>query len=225
MCFLWFLVMSAGCLNSPVIGARPYFPTSIVCTASAPPSCLMRSRRQGRSCASALSRAITSGVSGRISVLSGADIDMRPETVGRVLPYVQLQIVDETRPSAPGRHSGNDSSALTWHGADDQRWYDANLWRSHQGGLGLSRRHWCSRRCRLFAPSWSRIRPHHPWRLQCASCRGRKCSCRTCGGERSRRGGIHQAARRRGNCCLRCTFGQSNGSRVDRALPRPPEPG
>ena len=37
----------------------------------------------------------SSGVSGRISVLSGADIDMRPETVGRVLPHVQLQIVDE----------------------------------------------------------------------------------------------------------------------------------
>src|SRR5262249_13144878 len=34
----------------------------------------------------------SSTASGRISVLSGADIDVRPETVGHVLPHVQLQI-------------------------------------------------------------------------------------------------------------------------------------
>src|SRR5262249_36559382 len=37
----------------------------------------------------------SSSVSGRISVLSGADVDVRPETVGRVLPHVQLEIVDD----------------------------------------------------------------------------------------------------------------------------------
>jgi acyl-CoA synthetase (AMP-forming)/AMP-acid ligase II len=37
----------------------------------------------------------SSSLSGRISVLSGADVDVRPETVGHVLPHVQLQIVDD----------------------------------------------------------------------------------------------------------------------------------
>jgi len=37
----------------------------------------------------------SSSASGRISVLSGTDIDVRPETVGHVLPHVQLQIVDD----------------------------------------------------------------------------------------------------------------------------------
>lgn len=37
----------------------------------------------------------SSSLTGRISVLYGADIDARPETVGRVLPYVTLEIVDE----------------------------------------------------------------------------------------------------------------------------------
>ena len=37
----------------------------------------------------------SSSVSGRISVLSGADIDVRPETVGRVLPHVELEVVDD----------------------------------------------------------------------------------------------------------------------------------
>jgi long-chain acyl-CoA synthetase len=36
----------------------------------------------------------SSSASGRISVLYGTDIDTRPETVGRVLPHVELQIVD-----------------------------------------------------------------------------------------------------------------------------------
>lgn len=37
----------------------------------------------------------SSSVSGRISVLYGADVDARPETVGRVLPHVELQTVDD----------------------------------------------------------------------------------------------------------------------------------
>ena len=37
----------------------------------------------------------SSSASGRISVLSGRDIDVRPETVGRVLRHVQVQIVDD----------------------------------------------------------------------------------------------------------------------------------
>jgi long-chain acyl-CoA synthetase len=43
----------------------------------------------------------SSGASGRISVLSGTDLDVRPETVGRVLPYVELQIVDHNDKTLP----------------------------------------------------------------------------------------------------------------------------
>ena len=43
----------------------------------------------------------SSSASGRISVLSGTDIDVRPETVGRVLPHVQLQIVDDNDRQLP----------------------------------------------------------------------------------------------------------------------------
>ena len=37
----------------------------------------------------------SSSLAGRMTVLYGADIDARPETVGRVLPHVTLEIVDE----------------------------------------------------------------------------------------------------------------------------------
>ena len=48
----------------------------------------------------------SSNVSGRISVLRGTDIDVRPETVGRVLPHVELQIVDDHDQPLPFGVSG-----------------------------------------------------------------------------------------------------------------------
>jgi long-chain acyl-CoA synthetase len=48
----------------------------------------------------------SSSVSGRISALYGMDVDERPETVGRVLPYVELQIVDGSDQRLPVGREG-----------------------------------------------------------------------------------------------------------------------
>jgi acyl-CoA synthetase (AMP-forming)/AMP-acid ligase II len=48
----------------------------------------------------------SSNISGRISVLHGTDIDARPETVGRVFPHVELQIVDDHDQPLPFGVSG-----------------------------------------------------------------------------------------------------------------------
>jgi long-chain acyl-CoA synthetase len=46
-----------------------------------------------------------SSISGRITTLTGEDVDKRPDSVGRVVPYVILQIVDgEDRPMKTGEH-------------------------------------------------------------------------------------------------------------------------
>jgi acyl-CoA synthetase (AMP-forming)/AMP-acid ligase II len=47
-----------------------------------------------------------SSICGRITSLEGADIEARPESVGRVLPHVALQIVDEEDRVLPRGESG-----------------------------------------------------------------------------------------------------------------------
>jgi long-chain acyl-CoA synthetase len=44
---------------------------------------------------------------GRISVLSGADLEQRPETLGHVLPHIVLQVVDENDDVVAHGQSGN----------------------------------------------------------------------------------------------------------------------
>ena len=48
----------------------------------------------------------SSSLAGRMTVLYGADIDARPETVGRVLPHVKLEIVDEDNRPLPAGELG-----------------------------------------------------------------------------------------------------------------------
>jgi acyl-CoA reductase-like NAD-dependent aldehyde dehydrogenase/acyl-CoA synthetase (AMP-forming)/AMP-acid ligase II len=48
----------------------------------------------------------SSSLAGRMTVLYGADIDARPETVGRVLPHVTLEIVDEDDRPLPAGEVG-----------------------------------------------------------------------------------------------------------------------
>jgi long-chain acyl-CoA synthetase len=49
---------------------------------------------------------LSSTLTGRISLLGGDDIDARPETVGRVLPHVEIEIVDDADEPLPAGTPG-----------------------------------------------------------------------------------------------------------------------
>ena len=67
-------------------------------------------------------------ICGRISTLSGSDLEARPDTLGRVLPHVTLQLVDADDKVLPAGEAGADPPALAGHGAE-------HLWRDTRRAL------------------------------------------------------------------------------------------